>query len=329
MHRVALFVFDECQLLDASGPWQVFATANELLPAPAYQLILVAEHEGPVTTNSGMVLHATAALGAITAADTLLIAGGSGVHRLSEQVIERLATLAAATARVGSICTGAFALARTGRLDGYDVTTHWRHASTLARQFPALRVRENALYLEQNNTFTSAGITAGIDLTLSLIERDHGTMLACRVARELVVFLHRPGDQAQFSEGLNAQLRSQGRLRRLIDRILSTPESDWRPAVLADELCVTPRHLTRLFKQATGTSPGEFVIRARLDAARRLLIDPALSMSGIATRCGLGGAEQLRRHFTRHFGVSPSVYRARFGARTPYSHALSPREGVE
>lgn len=313
-HTLDLLIYPDCQLLDASGPWQVFATANELTDRTLYQLRLLAESAGPVMTNSSMVLHASHALATTPPGNTLLVTGGSGVHALDDTTIEAIARRASMTPRMGSICTGAFTLARGGLLDERRATTHWRHAKALARQFPRVQVDANALYLESDGIYTSAGITAGIDLALSLLAEDHGLALAAEVARELVMFLHRPGNQAQFSEGLKAQINSQGRLRRLVDRMTTEPLDDWSSETMAEALAVTPRHLARLFRQELSMTPGDFLTRLRLETARRLLLESDTSPALIAEHCRLGGGEQLRRLFQRHFGLPPSLYRARFGS---------------
>ncbi|MFC0336872.1 transcriptional regulator, AraC family with amidase-like domain [Kushneria avicenniae] len=313
-HTLDLFIYPGCQLLDASGPWQVFATANELTGKPLYQLRLLTEAAGLVTTNGGMALQATHALTTTPPGDTLLVAGGSGVHALEKDIIDVLAQRARRTPRVGSICTGAFALARAGLLDGRRATTHWRHAEALAHQFPKVQVDADALYLESDGVYTSAGITAGIDLALSLLAEDHGLALAAEVARELVMFLHRPGNQAQFSEGLKAQVSSTQRLRHLVDRVTAEPLDDWSSETMAEALAVTPRHLARLFRQELSMTPGDFLTRLRLETARRLLLESDTSPALIAEHCRLGGGEQLRRLFQRRFGLPPSLYRARFGS---------------
>lgn len=315
---IALLAYADCQLLDVSGPWQVFASTNDLAGAPLYALHLLAEQAGSVMTNGGLALQATHPLHAVDdlpALDTLLVAGGRGVMTQCEYPATRqaLQRLAPTTRRLGSVCTGAFLLAAAGLLDGCRVTTHWRHARQLAESYPALRVEAEALYLESRGRFTSAGITAGIDLALALVEADQGPELAGRVARELVMFLHRPGNQSQFSEILRHQQHA-GPLRRLLDQLHADPAGDHRLDDMAERLGVSSRHLSRLFQRHLGTTPGAYLTRLRLEQARLTLLDARqpVSLERLATRWRLGGAEQLRRQFQRYYGVSPSVYRQRF-----------------
>nr|WP_295709943.1 GlxA family transcriptional regulator [uncultured Halomonas sp.] len=318
--HIALLAYPDCQLLDVSGPWQVFASANALSPHPLYQLTLVADAVGPVVTNGGLAVTATHSyhqLNALRPLDTLLVAGGSGViqQRDIATVKQVLGEVAPEVRRLGSICSGAFLLAEAGLLDGCRVTTHWRHAHQLAEEYPALSVEPDALYIESNGRYTSAGITAGIDLALSLVEADHGAALAGRVARELVVFLHRPGGQSQFSEALRHQ-QDAGPLRRLLDQLHADPASDHTLECMADVMAVTPRHLTRLFKRHLQITPGAYLTQLRLEQARLALLNEReqLSLERLAQRWRLGGAEQLRRQFQRYYGVSPSVYRQRFAS---------------
>lgn len=318
--HVALFAYPDCQLLDVSGPWQVFASANVLSKQPLYQLTLAADAPGTLITNGGLALeasHSLDQLAALQPLDTLLVAGGSGVARqcAAPEVLKTLYTLAPQVRRLGSICSGAFLLAAAGLLDGLRVTTHWRHAAELAKRYPALRVEPDALYIESGGRYTSAGVTAGIDLALSLVEADHGAGLAGQVARELVVFLHRPGGQSQFSEILRGQ-QSAGPLRRLLDRLHADPADEHSVEQMAAFMAVTPRHLSRLFKRHLNTTPGAYLTQLRLEQARLALLEPhqPVALERLAQRCRLGGAEQLRRQFQRYYGVSPSVYRQRFAS---------------
>ncbi|MEA2119621.1 GlxA family transcriptional regulator [Halovibrio sp. HP20-50] len=318
--HIALLAYPDCQLLDVSGPWQVFATANELSQRPLYQLTLAASAPGKLMTNGGLALdasHSLDQLAALQPLDTLLVAGGSGVARQCEtpEMLVTLRALAPQVRRLGSICSGAFLLAAAGLLDGLRVTTHWRHADALASAYPSLKVEPDALYVESGGRYTSAGVTAGIDLALSLVEADHGAELAGRVARELVVFLHRPGGQSQFSEILRGQ-QAAGPLRRLLDRLHADPAAEHSVTGMADFMAVTPRHLSRLFKRHLNTTPGTYLTQLRLEQARLALLNEReqLSLERLAQRWRLGGAEQLRRQFQRYYGVSPSVYRQRFAS---------------
>lgn len=332
--QIALLAYPSCQLLDISGPWQVFATANELSGETRYRLTLLGESPGLVTTNSGMALHADASwhtLTARSAPDTLLVAGGSGVNAQcsNDALLDKLRELAPHLRRLGSICTGAFVLAAAGLLAGRRATTHWRHCQRLADAYPDIQVDADALYIESDDPrmrgatrYTSAGVSAGIDLALSLLEADHGAELAGRVARELVVFLHRPGGQSQFSEVLRAQQRDVGPLRRLLDALHADPAGEHGLETLADSMSVTPRHLSRLFRRHLDTTPGAYLTRLRLEHARQALVasPTPVPLERLARHWRLGGAEQLRRLFQRHYGVSPSVYRQRFqapGTRAP------------
>lgn len=318
--HVALLAYPDCQLLDVSGPWQVFASANALSPQPLYQLTLVADATGPVSTNGGLAVHATHTfhqLNYLEPLDTLLVAGGSGVMQQRDITAVRkvLCEIAPNVRRLGSICSGAFLLAAAGLLDGCRVTTHWRHAQQLADEYPALSVEPDALYIESNGRYTSAGITAGIDLALSLVEADHGAELAGRVARELVVFLQRPGGQSQFSEILRCQ-QVAGPLRRLLDQLHADPSVDHGLESMAELMAVSSRHLTRLFRRHLNTTPGAYLTQLRLEQARLALLSAreSLSLERLTQRWRLGGAEQLRRQFQRYYGVSPSVYRQRFAS---------------
>ncbi|WP_104202499.1 GlxA family transcriptional regulator [Billgrantia saliphila] len=331
MPRTVVFLaYPDCQLLDVSGPWQVFASANDLSGHPLYRLHLAADAPGSLPTNGGLPLQADTAWSALDALgplDTLLVAGGRGVmaQRNHAELLAMLRQQAERVSRLGSICTGAFLLAAAGLLDGHRATTHWRHCAQFAHEYPEVRVVPDALYVESAGRYTSAGVTAGIDLALSLLEADHGSGLAGQVARELVLFLRRPGGQSQFSEVLASHGRVSGALRRLLDRLHADPAAPHRLEELAESVGVTPRHLSRLFRRQLDTTPGAYLTRLRLEQARLALIDdhrpPPLER--LARQWRLGGAEQLRRLFQRHYGISPTLYHQRFGpCSEPTTHQV-------
>ncbi|MFK0115190.1 GlxA family transcriptional regulator [Streptomyces sp. NPDC090994] len=309
-HRVGFVVFDGVTLLDVSGPAEVLHQAGRL--GHPYDLILISPHGGEVTTSTGMPLSGTVTATGAGPIDTLLVAGGD---RLAERPVdaELLAAISAVApraTRVASVCTGAFALAGLGLLDGRRATTHWRHAGTLARRHPRVHVEPDAIHVRDGRYITSAGISAGIDLTLALVEDDHGADAARRIARELVVFLRRPGGQAQFTTATTPPARND-LLRTLINSVLADPAADHGLPSMARAAAVSPRHLTRLFHTELGTTPARWVERVRLDHAQQLLLD-GHSVTSAARHSGFGSDETLRRVFVRHLGITPTAYRQRF-----------------
>jgi transcriptional regulator GlxA family with amidase domain len=250
--------------------------------------------------------------------DTVVVAGGD---RLAEQPIEQdlpaaVRALAAGAPRVASVCTGAFVLAEAGLLDGRRATTHWRRAADLARRFPRVRVEPDAIHVRDGRYVTSAGISAGIDLALALVEDDHGAGVAREVARELVVFLQRPGGQSQFSTALATPPARGDLLRTLVAAVLADPAADHSLPAMAAAAAVSPRHLARLFRAELGTTPARWVERVRLDRAQQLLLD-GHSVTSAAELSGLGSDETLRRAFARHLGTTPTHYRRRFATTRP------------
>ncbi|WP_073948821.1 GlxA family transcriptional regulator [Streptomyces kebangsaanensis] len=309
-HRVGFVVFDGVTMLDVSGPAEVLHQANRL--GHHYDPVLISACGGEVRTSTGMPLSGTMTATEAGRVDTVLVAGGDC---LAEQPVdaELLATtraVAARATRVASVCTGAFVLAELGLLDGRRAATHWRHADTLARRHPRVRVEPDAIHVRDGRFITSAGISAGIDLTLALVEDDHGADAARRIARELVVFLQRPGGQSQFTTATAPPARN-GLLRTLIDSVLADPAADHGLPSMARAAAVSTRHLTRLFHTELGTTPARWVERVRLDRARQLLLD-GHSVTSAARHSGFGSDETLRRVFVRHLGVTPTAYRRRF-----------------
>jgi transcriptional regulator GlxA family with amidase domain len=309
-HRVGFVVFDGVTMLDVSGPAEVLHQASRL--DHHYDLVLISACGGEVRTSTGMPLSGTVTAAEAGRIDTVLVAGGD---RLTEQPVdtELLATtrtVAAQATRVASVCTGAFVLAELGLLDGRRATTHWRHADTLARRHPRVRVAPDAIHVRDGRFITSAGISAGIDLTLALVEDDHGADAARRIARELVVFLQRPGGQSQFTTATTPPARND-LLRTLINSVLADPAADHGLPSMARTAAVSPRHLTRLFHTELGTTPARWVERVRLDHAQQLLLD-GHSVTSAARHSGFGSDETLRRVFVRHLGITPTAYRQRF-----------------
>jgi transcriptional regulator GlxA family with amidase domain len=244
---------------------------------------------------------------------TVLVAGGDifPTHPVSPGLARAAEELAGQARRVASICTGAFVLAAAGLLDGRRATTHWQHASTLARAYPSIDVEPDAIFVEDGTVFSSAGVSAGIDLTLALVERDHGPGLARDVARSLVVFLQRPGGQSQFSPSLRAPVPRTAPLRVVCDTVAADPAGEYSLAKMAGIAAVSPRHLTRLFREQLRTTPAKYVELVRLNTAKDLL-DAGQPVSDTAYRSGFGSAESMRRTFVQRLGVSPRAYQQRF-----------------
>jgi transcriptional regulator GlxA family with amidase domain len=246
--------------------------------------------------------------------DTMLVAGTPdyAIAYTSADFHAWLRRRAPKTRRYGSVCTGAFFLGAAGLLDGMNATTHWQHAAELAERFPAAKVVPDQIYVQDGALYTSAGVTAGIDLALKLIEDDHGRDLALTVARRLVVFLKRPGGQSQFSAHLAAQMADEGRIRSLQHWILDHLSLDLALDSLASRVGMSVRNFTRVFQGETGTTPADFVEMARVDAARRLLEESDTPLQRVASRCGFASPDTMRRSFMRRIGTGPSNYRERF-----------------
>ncbi|WP_373862330.1 GlxA family transcriptional regulator [Nocardia acidivorans] len=306
-----MLAYDGVRLLDVTAPLEVFSTAIAL--GGDYELTLCSPTGAPVATSAGASLGVAASFAQISDADTLLVPGSPELPGAPApaELLDALTALADPARRIASICTGAFALAATGLLDERRATTHWRHAGTLARAYPRITVEPDALYVRDGPMLTSAGVSAGIDLSLSMVESDAGADLAREVARDLVVFLQRPGGQSQFSAASRIARPPHDPLRALLDEIVADPAADHRLPALAARGSLSVRHLTRLFREQLHTTPAAFVESVRLEAARALL-ESGESVTRAARRSGLGSDESLRRIFLRHMGITPSAYRARF-----------------
>ena len=316
---IELLAYPSVQLLDVSGPLQVFASANDRADADGvpwpYEIRVVAQGGQGVTTSSGLGL-ASAALSAVDdEVDTLIIAGGPGVKAASADasLVAWVQARAGRARRVASVCTGAFLLAASGVLDGRRATTHWSYCEEFAQRFPRIRVEPDPIFVNDGHVWTSAGVTAGIDLALALVEEDLGRSMALSLARHLVVFLKRPGGQAQFSTALSLQT-AEDRFGPLHEWINSHLADDLSLSLLADQVGMSERSFSRHYAEATGMTPSRAVERLRVEAARRLLSESRLPVKRICQRCGFGSEETMRRSFLRVMSVTPQDYRARFSA---------------
>lgn len=329
---IASLAFADVMSLDITGPLQVFASANDELShlglPPAYELVVLGHAAGPVSTSAGFRLHADQAWTTIdpAAIDTLLVPGGIGVDVVwrSPDALAWIKSAESRVRRLGSVCSGALILAATGLLNGRVATTHWSRREELMTRFPQVRVHTNRLhtYDSQNrdgddHIFTSAGVTAGIDLALALVEADLGQALALAVARRLVVFLRRPGGQEQFSAYLTPELGTATRLKAVLDWIPGNLGQDLSLEVLAGRVHMAPRTFSRVFARDVGMTPGRYVERVRVEAARGMLQGGQVDVSTAARLCGFGHTETLRRAFHRHLSVSPMEYAQRFSSRVP------------
>jgi transcriptional regulator GlxA family with amidase domain len=314
---IAIVAMPGVQLLDVSGPLDVFAEANVQARRPAYRLLVLAGGPGDIRSSSGARLAADHAIGEDFAEpiDTLLIAGcpNAADDRAPPAVIDWLKRTAPKTRRFGSVCSGAFLLAATGLLDGRRVTTHWAVARQLAERYPRVEVDEDAIHVRDGKVRTAAGVTAGLDLALALVEEDLGRGIAMRVASQLVMFFKRPGGQLQFSRNGKAVPQGRSALQEIQRWIAANPGLDHSVASLAQRMELSPRHFARLFRGEVGMTPAAWVEMARVTAARALLEDGRDTPKQVAARCGFANADVLRRAFARHVGVTPAEYRKRHG----------------
>ncbi|MFR9787811.1 GlxA family transcriptional regulator [Streptomyces sp. MB22_4] len=310
--RTLLFVvFDGVQSLDVTGPLEVFSGAERHAPG-TYRIRTASLDGGPVRTTSGLTLVPDEALTAAEEPHTLLVPGGEGTRDPDPRLVGWLRAHGPRPARLVSVCTGAFLLAAAGLLDGRRATTHWAYCDRLARERPAVRVEPEPIYVRDGRVATSAGVTAGIDLALALVEEDLDRDVALSLARHLVVFLRRPGNQAQFSAQLAAQTALREPLRDVQRWITEHPDTDLGVEALAARAALSPRHFARAFRAETGMTPGRYVDRVRLEHARRLLEDTPGGIEEISRASGYGTPEAMRRAFRKAFGTAPAEYRRRF-----------------
>ncbi len=309
--RIVFVVFDGVKMLDVAGPAEVFAEAN--LFGARYSLSYASPSGEAVITSVGLRLPVDGSAADVAEADTVVVPGGDArvTRAVPADLTQAVRMLHPRARRLVSICTGSFALAGAGLLDGRRATTHWRHARLLARSYPDVQVQSDSLFVEDGGIVTSAGVSAGIDLALALVEEDHGGDLARDVARSLVVFMQRPGGQSQFSAPLEVRPPRTPALRSVVDLVAAQPGLSHTVGSLAALVGVSPRHLARMFAAEMDTTPAKFVEQVRLDHAKALL-DSGCGVAEAARAAGFGSAETMRRTFVAGLGVSPSGYRARF-----------------
>jgi transcriptional regulator GlxA family with amidase domain len=315
--QIVIVLFPGVQSLDVSGPVEVFFGAQRLLDAATYEIRTLSADGAPLRTSSGLTLVPDGTLEqAPRAIDTLIVPGGEGTRATvrDDALLAWIAAASATARRTASVCTGAFLLAAAGLLDGRRATTHWASAEALARRHPNVSVDPDPIFVRDGHVWTSAGVSAGMDLALALVEDDHDSELALSVARHLVLFLRRPGNQSQFSATLASQQPEREPLREVQRSVVEHVAADHSVEAMAERAHMSPRHFARAFRAETGVTPARYVERVRLEAARRLLEDGAEPIAAVAGACGFGTAETMRRVFLRALDVGPAEYRRRFQA---------------
>ena len=316
--QVVVVAFPGIQSLDVTGPVEVFHGAGRAAGG-AYEVAVATLDGAPVPATSGLHVGGGVPIDDVGAIDTLIVAGGEGSRPgvVDPALVEWLRRRAPDARRVASVCTGAFLLAQAGLLDGRRVTTHWSACDALARRHPEVDVDPEPIFTRHGNVWTSAGVTAGMDLALAMVEEDLGRDVALTVARWLVLFLRRPGGQSQFSASLQAQVAERDAIRDLQQWVVDHPETALSVEAMAERIAMSPRHFARRFRAEVGTTPARYVERVRVEAARRRLEQTADPIDVVAPACGFGTAETMRRAFLRALGVAPAEYRRRFLAPAP------------
>jgi transcriptional regulator GlxA family with amidase domain len=320
--RILLLASPGTQILDVVGPFQIFDRATELFAGqhpgspPIYSVEVVSTSgETGLVTSCGLRIEAHRTFRRVRGEiDTLLVAGGGAIEndQTGKDVVQWVRGVARRVRRIGSVCTGAMLLARAGLLNGRKATTHWKWCEQLAGKYPRVKVDPNPIFVRDGNVYTSAGVTAGMDLALALVEEDHGSRLALGVARELVLYLRRAGGQSQFSSVLSLQFTDRNPLRELGAWVLDNLNKPLNNALLADRVAMSPRHFARVFSQEMHITPAKFVERIRIETARRRLEESQSSLDQIAEECGFTGVNAMRAVFQRMLKVSPGQYRQHF-----------------
>jgi transcriptional regulator GlxA family with amidase domain len=316
MRRIVIVAFDGVQLLDVTGPAEAFSIATRFFGGE-YEIELVTPSGAPARSHSGLSLNADRSIGAVKGPiDTLVVAGGAGTFKAvnDERLVAWIARSAERARRVASVCTVAFLLAEAGLLDGRRATTHWSSCAKLAERYPQVMVEPDPIFVRDGKVSTSAGVTAGMDLALALIEEDHGADVALKTARSLVLFVRRPGGQSQFSAQLRAAPARREPLREVQAHIVEHPAADLSVPALAARAYMSERNFARAFRAETGMTPAAYVEVTRVERARRELETTDLTVEAVAARCGFGTVETMRRAFARRVGVNPAAYRERFAA---------------
>lgn len=319
-HRIVLLAFPNGQLLDIAGPLQMFAGANDELSRQVYRIEIAGPQAGPFATSSGVRLVADISFAQITnkrlaRIHTLITVGGEPGMRQElarGNATDIVSRAIGRVSRIASVCSGTFFLAAAGALDGRRAATHWSEVEALKRFRPAVLVDGDAIHIEDRGIWTSAGVTAGMDLALAMIEADFGRKVALAIARRHVVFRIRPGGQSQFSAELVAQSADNPKLQKLAEKITTHPRADWQTDVLAAEAGVSRRSLSRLFRKGLNVSPADFVERVRTELARRRLLETNDNVEAIAVACGFGSLRRMDRAFARAMSASPTEFRSRF-----------------
>jgi transcriptional regulator GlxA family with amidase domain len=316
--RIGVLVYPGVQMLEVSGPLDVFSEAAQLSGRPdAYQFELIAVDEGMIRASNGMLLQPTCTIDSLPRdIDTLLVAGGPSIlaQEKNAHLMHWLVRQADMVRRLGSICSGALLLAAAGLLEQRSVTTHWSISSQLARRFPSTKVEQDRIYIRDGSIYTSAGVSAGMDLALALVEEDMGSEIALQVARRLLMYLKRPGGQSQFAEQPSASVAERSAIRAVQEWVSENLGKDLSVERLAERAAMSVRNFSRLFKADTGMTPATFVEDARLAAARRILEASPAPMKRVADWAGFPDPSSLRRAFVRRLGVTPSDYRKQFAA---------------
>lgn len=316
---VGVLLYDDVQPLDVAGPIDVLSAASAHLgDGRGYVIHTIGLGGQPVAAENGLRFQPGLALDAVPPLDTLIVPGGRGARTTlshDPRTCQWLRERARGTRRMVSICTGVFALAGAGLLDGRQATTHWRHATEFRERFPRVKLDVDSLYLRDGRFYSSGGLTAGMDLTLALVTADFGADVALAVARELVMYMHRPGNQAQFSAPLDAQTRGTRGMTALVDWMLAHLREDLSVERLAQKAGMSERNFRRVFSESFSMSPAKFVARLRLERACTLLSTGRSSVESIARSCGFTHPDVFRRAFSARYGASPREYRERFRAR--------------